>query len=89
MKEGAPRHHGLGLVFYRGENIDRFDGGSIGTSRADKQATADVYAETLNAAVKGEMVMQSPGKRRDDTYVFVQNRMKRQAGRVALQPRTK
>jgi hypothetical protein len=54
-----PRYRGPDLVLYRGENIDRFKAGSIGTAWSDKQETAEMFARGLNAIGKGGMVLRA------------------------------
>jgi hypothetical protein len=52
-----PRYVGPDLVLYRGENIDRFEAGRIGTAWTGKQATAEMFAGGLNAVGKGGVVL--------------------------------
>lgn len=52
-----PRYRGPDLVLYRGENIDRFEAGRIGTAWSDKQETAEMFAGGLNAIGKGGVVL--------------------------------
>ena len=52
-----PRYVGPDLVLYRGENIDRFEAGRIGTAWSDKQGTAEMFAGGLNAVGKGGVVL--------------------------------
>ena len=46
------------MALYRGENIDRFEAGRIGTAWTDKEETAIMFARGLNAVGKGGMVLQ-------------------------------
>ena len=52
-----PRYQGPDLVLYRGENIDRFEAGRIGTAWTDTQKTAEMFAGGLNAVDKGGVVL--------------------------------
>lgn len=52
-----PRYQGPSLLLYRGENIDRFEVGRIGTAWSDKQETAEMFARGLNAVGKGGVVL--------------------------------
>lgn len=54
-----PRYQGSDMVLYRGENIDRFEAGRIGTAWTDKQETAEMFAKGLNAVSKGGVVLRS------------------------------
>lgn len=54
-----PRYQGSDLVLYRGENIDRFEAGRIGTAWSDKAETADMFAQGLNAVGKGGVILQT------------------------------
>ncbi|MFZ4703608.1 MAG: hypothetical protein ACOYMG_26495 [Candidatus Methylumidiphilus sp.] len=52
-----PRYAGPGLVLFRGENIDRFEVGQIGSAWTDKIETANTFATGLNAVGKGGVVL--------------------------------
>lgn len=54
-----PRYQGPDLILYRGENIDRFEAGRIGTAWTDKEGTAEMFAHGLNAVGKGGSVLRS------------------------------
>jgi hypothetical protein len=54
-----PRYQGSDLILYRGENIDRFEAGRIGTAWTDKQETAEMFASGLNAVSKGGVVLRA------------------------------
>jgi len=54
-----PRYAGPGLDLYRGENIDRFDAGRIGSAWSDKMETARKFAIGLNAVGKGGVILQA------------------------------
>lgn len=54
-----PRYQGPDLVLYRGENIDRFETGRIGTAWSDKQETAEMFACGLNAGGGGGVVLRA------------------------------
>ena len=55
-----PRYEGPSLTLYRGENIDRFEDGRIGTAWTDKQETAEMFAGGLNAVGKGGVLLRIP-----------------------------
>ncbi len=52
-----PRYVGADLELYRGENIDHFEVGRIGSAWSDKRETASVFASGLNAVGKGGVVL--------------------------------
>lgn len=52
-----PRYQGTEMVLYRGENIDRFEAGRIGTAWTDQQSTAEMFASGLNAVGNGGLVL--------------------------------
>lgn len=52
-----PRYEGPGRELYRGENIDRFEEGRIGSAWSDNQETASMFASGLNAVGKGGVVL--------------------------------
>lgn len=52
-----PRYQGPSMLLYRGENIDRFVAGRIGTAWTDKQETAEVFASGLNAVAQGGVIL--------------------------------
>ena len=54
-----PRYVGPDLVLYRGENIDRFEAGCIGTAWSDKRETAEMFARGLNAVGRGGVVLRA------------------------------
>ena len=45
------------MALYRGENINRFEAGRIGTAWSDKRETAEMFAGGLNAIGKGGVVL--------------------------------
>lgn len=53
-----PRYSGPGLLLYRGENIDRFERGAIGSAWTDQKETARMFASGLNAEGKGGVILQ-------------------------------
>lgn len=57
MRAWLPKYDGPDLILYRGENIDRFEAGRIGSAWSDKQETAEIFASGLNAIGKGGMVL--------------------------------
>lgn len=54
-----PRYHGPSLVLYRGENVDRFESGKIGSAWSDKKTTAEMFASGLNNEGKGGVVLRT------------------------------
>ena len=54
-----PRYQGSKLVLYRGENIDRFEAGKLGSAWSTKQETAEMFARGLNAVGKGGVVLRA------------------------------
>jgi hypothetical protein len=54
-----PRYRGPGLVLYRGENVDRFESGNIGSAWSDKVETAEMFASGLNNEGKGGLVLRT------------------------------
>jgi len=54
-----PRYEGPTMVLYRGENIDRFQAGKLGSAWTDKKETADMFASGLNAVGQGGMILQA------------------------------
>ncbi|WP_422016025.1 hypothetical protein [Roseateles sp.] len=54
-----PRYTGPDLHLYRGENIDRFESGRIGSAWSDKLATAELFAGSQNNAGKGGVVLRA------------------------------
>lgn len=54
-----PRYQGPGLTLYRGENVDRFEAGRIGTAWSNKAETADMFAQGLNAIGKGGVILRT------------------------------
>lgn len=54
-----PRYNGPELLLYRGENIDRFELGSVGTAWTDKESVAKMFASGLNAEGKGGVILES------------------------------
>jgi hypothetical protein len=57
MRVWLPRYDGPSLVLYRGENIDRFEIGRIGTAWSSKEETARMFAAGLNAVRKGGVIL--------------------------------
>lgn len=54
-----PRYAGPGLDLYRGENIDRFESGRLGSAWSDKRETAEMFASGLNAVGKGGVILRA------------------------------
>lgn len=54
-----PRYEGPGLELYRGENIDHFEAGRIGSAWSDKLATAELFARSQNNSGKGGVVLRA------------------------------
>lgn len=54
-----PRYEGADLDLYRGENIERFEAGQIGSAWSDKQETAKTFASGLNAVGKGGVILRA------------------------------
>ena len=54
-----PRYEGAARTLYRGENIDRFESGCIGTAWTDKEETASMFASGLNAGGKGGAILRT------------------------------
>lgn len=54
-----PRYTGPELLLYRGENIDRFELGRIGTAWSDKKSVAKMFASGLNAEGKGGLILET------------------------------
>lgn len=54
-----PRYTGPGLDLYRGENIDRFEAGRLGSAWSDKRETAEMFASGLNAVGKGGVILRA------------------------------
>lgn len=52
-----PRYDGPGRELYRGENIDRFEEGRVGSAWSDRQETASMFASGLNAVGKGGVLL--------------------------------
>ncbi|MDO8887000.1 MAG: hypothetical protein Q7V16_00290 [Hydrogenophaga sp.] len=59
LRVWLPRYDGPELILYRGENIDRFEAGRIGTAWSDKQETASMFAQGLNAVGKGGVILRT------------------------------
>ncbi|MCW5284983.1 hypothetical protein D8B29_00885 [Verminephrobacter eiseniae] len=59
LRVWLPRYEGPDMVLYRGENIDRFEAGRIGTAWSDKLETADMFAQGLNAVGKGGVILRT------------------------------
>lgn len=57
MRVWLPRYEGPSLVLYRGENIDRFEIGKVGTAWIDQEKTALTFASGLNAVGKGGVIL--------------------------------
>jgi hypothetical protein len=57
MRVWLPPYEGPSLVLYRGENIDRFEIGRIGTAWSLKEETAGMFAAGLNAVGKGGVIL--------------------------------
>lgn len=56
-----PRYNGSELLLYRGENLDRFELGRIGTAWSDKESVAKVFASGLNAEGRGGLILETTG----------------------------
>jgi hypothetical protein len=56
-----PRYNGSELLLYRGENLDRFDLGRIGTAWSDKESVAKMFASGLNAEGRGGVILETTG----------------------------
>lgn len=54
-----PRYNGPSVVLYRGENIDRLEGGMVGTAWSDREETASMFASSLNAVSKGGVILRT------------------------------
>ncbi|EIK96065.1 hypothetical protein PMM47T1_13935 [Pseudomonas sp. M47T1] len=54
-----PRYSGPALRLYRGESIDRFELGKIGSAWTDKIDTARTFARGLNARGRGGVILDS------------------------------
>jgi hypothetical protein len=54
-----PRYVGPGLELYRGENIDRFKAGRLGSAWSDRRETAETFASGLNAIGMGGVILRS------------------------------
>jgi hypothetical protein len=56
-----PRYNGSELLLYRGENLDRFELGRIGTAWSDKESVAKMFASGLNAEGRGGVILETTG----------------------------
>ncbi|WP_223448227.1 hypothetical protein [Pseudomonas sp. BF-R-19] len=56
-----PRYNGSELLLYRGENLDRFELGRIGTAWTDKESVAKMFASGLNAEGRGGVILETTG----------------------------
>ncbi|WP_256350949.1 hypothetical protein [Pseudomonas veronii] len=56
-----PRYNGPELLLYRGENLDRFELGRIGTAWSDKESVAKMFASGLNAEGRGGVILETIG----------------------------
>jgi hypothetical protein len=54
-----PRYEGPDLDLYRGENIERFEAGQIGSAWSDKKETAKTFASGLNAVGNGGVILRA------------------------------
>lgn len=54
-----PRYQGPSLDLFRGENIDRFDAGRVGSAWSDRREMAEVFASGLNAIGQGGAILYS------------------------------
>ena len=59
LRVWLPRYQGPGLVLYRGENIDRFELGQVGSAWTDNQETAEMFASGLNFIGKGSLILRA------------------------------
>ena len=59
MRAWLPKYVGPDRVLYRGENIDRFHSGKIGSAWTDKKETADMFGGGLNAIGQGGMILRA------------------------------
>jgi hypothetical protein len=56
-----PRYNGSELLLYRGENLDRFELGRVGTAWSDKESVAKMFASGLNAEGRGGVILETTG----------------------------
>lgn len=54
-----PRYDGPDLMLYRGENIDRYECGNIGTAWSDQEHTAQIFGSAHNNDGKGGVLLQT------------------------------
>lgn len=54
-----PKYVGPDQVLYRGENIDRFHAGKIGSAWTDKEEMADMFGGGLNAVGQGGLILRA------------------------------
>lgn len=54
-----PRYQGGAALLYRGENIDRYEAGALGSAWTDKLEVAEMFAGGLNAVGKGGVVLRA------------------------------
>lgn len=58
LKTLLPAYSGKGLILYRGENLDRYNQGSIGFCWTQKKEKALQYAKGLNACGSGGVLLE-------------------------------
>lgn len=54
-----PRYQGPSMQLYRGENIDRFEAGKIGSAWSDQETTAERFARSQNNEGKGGVILRT------------------------------
>lgn len=58
-KAWLPPYKGPALALFRGESVDRFERGSIGSAWSDQEKTATMFARGLNAVGKGGVLLRA------------------------------
>jgi hypothetical protein len=64
-----PRYEGPSLILYRGENIDRFENGKIGSAWTDQEEIAEKFSSALNAEGKGGVILRTNAPRKRSSRV--------------------
>ena len=59
MRAWLPKYIGPDMLLYRGENIDRFHAGKIGSAWTDKRDIAQMFGRGINAVGQGGMILQA------------------------------
>lgn len=54
-----PRYEGPSLSLYRGENIDRYKSGRVGSSWSDREEVAEMFASGLNSPGSGGTILRA------------------------------